>query len=336
MNIADFYEAGKQSSLSYLEFGAINLIEGTKTVWDFRINQTAYDWLMLARYANDMSAYLEMIDVIKVDSIHAAVEIYRREIHHRADFSVNLGKLIALSVASAKNTGPSFFELGQTLFGCIEGMEFCSTLLQKIDSTSRISDLKNVAWYGIDISKLFNRLAVCMHSGYSISVSNDITTIPARTSLFFAKGVTLLYAIRSIDALFELLNRSDAALFDYSLSVNSSQEVIIGTGKTVMYLPFDDFMTAYSKGNNKIHVKKGNSHYNKETGRVFIDAIWGSQSFCNDYIVQDGRIRESIRAGIDPKTDADLLLDNTNGRNGGWITLEEFIETHIPSKVSVL
>lgn len=332
MNNDVFYGTTNISSLSYLEFGAIDLIKGSKTVWDFRLNQKAYDWLMLARYGNDMAAYLDMTDAVKNGSVSVAVDIYRSEIHHHDDFSVNLGKLIALSVAPADNKGPSFFELGQTLFGCIEGMEFCKALLEKMDGSLQLINPRHVAWYGVDISHLFNRFAILMHPDYAVSVYDDIGKLPARSSIFFAKGVTLLYAIRSIDALFDVFNHCDAALFDYSLSVHDIQEVTIGTGKTVRYLPLDDFMSTYSRFDKKIYVKIGNSQYDKETDRLFIDAIWGTECYCEEYIALDSLVRKSLSVGCEKVKDAELLLDNANGRNIGWILLEEFVKTIIQDK----
>lgn len=332
MTDSKFYGTTNLSTLSYLEFGAIDLLNGSKTVWDFRVNQKAYDWLMLARYANDMATYLDMIDAAKDGSIDAAIDIYRREIHHRDDFSVNLGKLIALTIASSENASPSFFELGQTLFGCIEGMEFCKVLLQKMDMSLHIPDLQRVAWYGVDISRLFNRFAVRMHPGYSVSVYEAVDELPIQPSLFFAKGVTLLYAIRSLDGLFKLLNSCDAALFDYSLSVDGTQEVTIGTGKTVRYLPLNDFMAAYGGSGKEMHVRRGNSHYGNDTGRLFIDAIWGSADYCRRYIALDTLVRGTLSSGIGRKVDAELILDKSNGKTGGWMPLEEFIKTCIPAR----
>ena len=165
-----FYGTSDQASLSYLEFGAIDLARGTKAVWDFRTNQKAYDWLMLARYANDMAAYLDMIEAVEAGRVLDALETYRREVHHHDDFSVNLGKLLAVTVCSRKNSHPVFFELGQTLFGCIEGMECCRTMATALKIHNSFPDLKDIIWYGVDISRLFNRFAVRMHPGYSVTV----------------------------------------------------------------------------------------------------------------------------------------------------------------------
>jgi hypothetical protein len=332
MSNSRFYGGTNQHNLSYLEYGTIDLSKGSKTVWDFRINQKAYDWLMLARYANDMAAYMDMIDTMENGSITNAIDIYRQEVYHADDFSVNLGKLIALSVASASPTPLVFFELGQTLFGCIEGMEFCGALLEKIPCNKELPALRDITWYGVDISRLFNRFAVKMHPGYSIETYEEAGELRAPISLFYAKGVTLLYAMRSIDALFELLDRCDAGLFDYSLSVNGSQEVVIGTGKTVRYLPLDDFVAAIRRRGKAMYVKNSNSHYSKETGRIFIDAVYGSPDYCENFIALDRCVRESIRGWIHNTADAELLLDSSKGRNSGWLALDDFITTCIPCK----
>ena len=325
MEKSGFYGTTSQTSLSYLEFGAIDLAKGTKAVWDFKINQKAYDWLMFARYANDMAAYLEMTEALPSGGTAAALEVYRREVHHRDDFSVNLGKLLALSVLSRDEPRPSFFELGQTLLGCIEGMEFCRALLRQLEICPPLPELKELAWQGVDISRFFNRFAVAMHTGYAVSVHDELGKYDGNPSLFFAKGVTLLYAIRSLDSLFQLLERSEMALFDYSLSAGAIQEVTIGTGKAVRYLPLADFMNRYARSEKKIYVKKGNSAYSAETGRIFIDCVFGTQDKCGAYIDLDRSVRAAIVRGIESAADRASLLDDDGDRNGGWMLLEDFI-----------
>ena len=52
-----YYGSQEKESLTYLEFGGIDLVEGTKSIWDFRIDQEAYDFLMLSRYAKEIIAF---------------------------------------------------------------------------------------------------------------------------------------------------------------------------------------------------------------------------------------------------------------------------------------
>ena len=318
---------GETTSISYLEFGAINPDGETKTVWDLRTGQTAYDWFMLARYANDLAAYQRMTLLLPEITLEKLTKCYACEIHHPDDFSVNLGKLLALGVVNSAQAPPSFFELGHTLFGCIEGMTFCQQLLEHLTICSPEINLRQVAWSGIDISPLFNQLAPLLHTGYHITADDNMDRLLPHYSVFFAKGVTLLYAVRSIESLFGLFDRCLLALFDYSLSLGEEQEIVLGTGKPVVYLSLGTFLSAYHASGKTIYLKRGNSRIDRDSGRVWIDGIIGNTELCQHFIACDLEIRQSLSTRLN-NLEQERLLDMGQGRNSGWMTLETFLNEH--------
>ena len=74
-------------------------------------------------------------------------------------------------------SNPCFSSLGQTLFGCIEGMEFCKSLLHQCAFKSNLIDLEEVDWCGYNTSEFFNRIAKAMHKNYSLSTTNNLETL---------------------------------------------------------------------------------------------------------------------------------------------------------------
>lgn len=48
---------GEMDAVSYLEFGSINIKEGTKKIWGYWHDQEAYDLYMFSRYARDLIAF---------------------------------------------------------------------------------------------------------------------------------------------------------------------------------------------------------------------------------------------------------------------------------------
>jgi hypothetical protein len=48
------YGCATHECLSFLESGKVDLKNCKKTVYNFKLHQKAYDWFMLARYANDI------------------------------------------------------------------------------------------------------------------------------------------------------------------------------------------------------------------------------------------------------------------------------------------
>ena len=75
----------------------------------------------------------------------------------------------------------------------------------------------------MDISHYFNTLAKLMHSGYNVETSGDLEPLPKEKALFFAKGITLLYAIREAKQLVELMENSELGLFDHSLRLGQTE-----------------------------------------------------------------------------------------------------------------
>lgn len=327
MDKKKFYGTDENKSLSYLEFGAIDLIQGKKIVWDFRIHQKAYDWLMLGRYSNDLISYLNMTEQMGKLKILKIISLYNNEIHHKNDASVNLGKLCALAVMNKEPNNLSFFELGQTIYGCIEGMEFYLKLLEEFNIKFPSINLKDIVWYGVDISDFFNKISILMHEKYNIKTTNDLNLLTKQTDVFFAKGVTLLYAVDTVEKLFEILNKANFCIFDYSFSMKGNTDTIIGSGKTIKYLNFENFYKEYKNYTKKMYVRKNKSSYNQSTNRIFIDCIYADENICQDFINLDIRVRNELTLKLASEPSSFILLDKTENEVFEWLKIEDFIDS---------
>lgn len=228
------------SQFSYLEFGSVNPLSGSRQIYDFRSHEKAYEWLMGARYANDIVAYNKMTAALSFRHFESVEHLFVDEIHHKDDLVFNCNKLIALELFQG-----SFFELGQTLFGCINGMGFLTELNALMSPCQKKIDLTGIKWIGVDISEYFNILARLLHSSHDVSIFEDVNELPSHLNVFFAKGITLLYAIRSAEQLFGLISKSDISIIDYSFSISSSVDTQVGTGKDVRYLSKPEFFIFY-------------------------------------------------------------------------------------------
>ena len=228
----------EDDTFSFLEFGSISRAKGKKSVYDYRTDQEAYDWFMHARYSRDLVSYLELTELASELSLEELSESLLARVHHPNDFRLNLAKLAAINVVQQ----PLFFEVGQTLFGCIEGMELCKSLLHQCAFKSDIIDLEEVDWRGYDTSEFFNRLAKVMHQSYSLSTTSDLGTLDMTGGVAFAKGVSLLYALHELKDIDVLFQNSELSIFDYSFSLGAPEVTTIGTGKKVTYLALSDFL----------------------------------------------------------------------------------------------
>jgi hypothetical protein len=278
-------------TFSYLEFGGISPAAGRKKVYDFYTHAKAYDWFMLGRYANDLRAYVEMASAFKRGENASSASLYRAEVHHADDLSSHLSKGLALGLFR----DPSFLELGQTIFGCIEGIEACRGLLQSLaPGGPMVCDPATVSWNGKDISRFFNVLAVQLHHGYNVRTSDSWSDLSTDYSLFFAKGVTLLYAVRTVEDFFDLVGKAEFSIVDYSLSLGGSRHGPLGTGKEVCYLGATEFLAALERQSREFWVRESTLKVHPEEGRVYFEGCYGGGETQQEFRSVDKAMREKI------------------------------------------
>ena len=56
-NHKKYYGCENPESISYLEFGAVDIVKGQKTIWNYWQDQMAYDLYMFARYSKDLFSF---------------------------------------------------------------------------------------------------------------------------------------------------------------------------------------------------------------------------------------------------------------------------------------
>jgi hypothetical protein len=263
-----FYGSEVSRRLTYLEFGSIDQKStAKKEVYDFKLHQKAYDWFMLARYMNDILTIRKMQKLF-VESKPSELQKSFCDVHHKNELCLGLGKIAALHCVSNEKNRLSFFELGQTLFGCID-----SIILGQLLINDRSIDLKKIDWVGLDISEMFNELAKNIYYQYNVFTSSKKGELPADSDVFYSKGVTLLYAVKDISQLYDFINSSGCSYFDYSFSLKEGQMRAIGTGKTVRYFSFKEFMDSYNVHlpGKKIYVNTETSHIVPNSDQIWLD-----------------------------------------------------------------
>ena len=290
-SIDKYYGSKDTKSVSYLEFGSIDLDNSKKRIWDFRLHQQAYDWLMLSRYSNDIITYHKMVEFIQDEKQDEIFKIYKSDIHHQDDFYRTIVKLCCLSVF---NNNRAFIELGQTVFGCIDAMDFAMKYMQTNDLYNFSFNLEQINWFGIDISDYFNRLSKIYHQGYNITTTDNFAKIDEHIDVFFAKGVTMLYAFKTIEEMIDCLLSSNIAFFDYSFSTCGDQIDSIGTGKNVSFLDFGNFNNKCIENNCVMYVNRTTSKYDKDKKRIFSDCILGKERYCKRFISKYDTLKRNL------------------------------------------
>ena len=118
-----FYNSEIPRCLTYLEFGSIDTKTSEKRIWDFRLNQEAYYFLMLDRYAKYLVAFIKIIASLSVWPIDQQLKYYADQVFTH-DLYNSFSKLAALHICDAEAGISSFLELGSTLMGCIDALEY--------------------------------------------------------------------------------------------------------------------------------------------------------------------------------------------------------------------
>lgn len=315
---------GTDDGFSYLEFGSISANDGRRKLYDFRTNDQAYDWLMHSRYSNDIYSYHKMLLALEDKNIKATADVFSANIHHSNDLVVNMSKLFALSVV----TGNSFFELGQTLFGCIEGMQVCASINEIIQpEVKALPSLLDVEWFGLDISEFFNLFAKKMHQEFKIFTSSTAADIPPHVSVAFAKGITLLYAVSTEEALLEFMMKGDITLLDYSFSIDQNIITQVGTGKTLCYLNKESFIRCYQKlksASKDIWVR-GNAGVKEDDKRLFyFEGFVATTALAKHYIDKQTAWHKAV-SSINVKAYKQLVPQRSEDY-WRWYRLDEVIE----------
>jgi len=265
-----FYGRDSFDTVTYLEFGSKELATGQKQVWDYREHQDAYDFFMLARYMKDLVTFRSLRQILQEgdpgDAWDDIWSTYDRDVY-TADFHNSFTKLAALHVCHSDN--PSFFELGSTLFGAIDALLFLQEILESVGSARKV-DLSCLEYFGLDISRYLNRVAEEIHPDYRITTFEERSQGPDAYGVFFAKGVSLLYAIDNVESLASLLGRAECAVFDYSFVLGEPQNEILGTGKSVVKLSYAAFSKELERSfpGKSLFIETNSARYNKETRQL--------------------------------------------------------------------
>ncbi len=254
---------------TYLEFGKL---EGKKRiVYDKREEQEAYDFFMVARYLKDMIAY-------RTGSI--------KNVHKKEDLEDNIKKYSALSVCKKFSKPLVYYEVGSTLMGVIDSLEFLNKKFKRLS-------VKDILFVGVDNSDMINHVALYMHEKYKLKLYKTIKIV--KCNLFFAKGVSLLYAFDDEQLFCNVLKNSDIAVFDYTFSLGKQIKDFVGTGKAVTFLSLVKCKKLLRHVNKELILNPSNRIENKDKNKATYECIYGNKDLVKRYIVELNKTNSKFR-----------------------------------------
>ena len=239
-NREEYYGSEKISSLSYLEFGSIDLEEGKKTIWAYWQDQKAYDMYMFSRYARDLFAFRKFLG-----EKEKSVEIFNEYVKKTAH--VKLMDYLFKYVGLISVRGDNYIcESGSSLYGWIDEAIAADTVYFEGKNIERIRGMK---FLGSDISEFMNEGAKAFHSDMDMNFSTaptikELTEEGWKFSLFYGLGVSMRYALRTAADLTAIAEQSELAIFN-RLSFTRDDEtvkMIYGTGKYEYVISLPEFV----------------------------------------------------------------------------------------------
>ena len=249
------------AATTYLDFGLTQ--GGRRTSYDYYEGQHAYDLFMGARYLHDLIAYRNG----DVDAVY-----------HPEDLRDNLRKYVALATCASRTPRLSYYEIGSSVFGVIDALNY-------LDQTYKQLDTSAITWFGVDNSHFMNAMARYTHEDYDISLSETARVLSC--DVFFAKGVSLLYALEDESLFCDVLAGSRLAIFDYTFSRGEKIREVVGTGLPVTFLSLEKIRPRLEvPGKTLVLEPYTIKTYHQSPVKVTYDCVYGDADAVTEYASQ--------------------------------------------------
>lgn len=239
MDYSKYYGCENPESVSYLEFGSINLVKGEKKIWNYWQNQDAYDLYMFARYSRDLFAFRKFFDE-ENKTVEKLNEYVLKSAHNKLmDYIFKYAGMLAVEDKGI------VCECGSSLYGWIDEALAC----ENVFGGGNAAKIRGFHYIGSDISELMNEGAACFHSGIKMDFSTQDTMsgvinevkekFGSNLSLFYGLSVSIRYAVRTAADLIEVADSTELSIYN-RLSLTFDNETLVsvyGTGKSVYIVP---------------------------------------------------------------------------------------------------
>ena len=320
-NNETYYGKEKSSSISFLEFGSIDINAKSKKVWGYWQDQEAYDLYMFSRYARDLFAFRHFIDGTK-HTIEAFYDVVKHSAHDKLlDYIFKYAGLI--SSANVHGGGTDYVcESGSSLYGLIDETIACDYVF---NSGHNVNKIKSLSYLASDISTMMNEGAKAFHMDVKMESTeaptisdlvSELSDSGKKLAYFYGLSVSLRYALREANDIVKLMGCTEFGMFNrLSLSFGKDISATYGTGKTVYIVSLPALISGL-----------------KDIGCV--------GRFCTENIQRNKDGEDTIRASIiiahdSKKLDAyideyykciDKAKDFVPGEKGEWLPLEQLME----------
>lgn len=241
-------------SKTYLEFG--NLFQNSKKKYETLYNSKSfnlYDTYMFSRYFRD----------IYVLEHNKNLKQLKKKLHDVKDLKFSFIIYILLLSTKIKK----YYEFGSTIF---ERYFYIKFFEKKFSKKTKLNK-----YYGNDISKFFNYFSNKFFSKkFNCFASEKFENKLISKSIFFSKGISLLYEKKNKQILKKVFLNSTAGFFDFSI-IKKGQIKYLNTGKKLYYLGYKDFIKILNKNKNKFFYFR-KIQYKKK--KIYFECMFGEKN----------------------------------------------------------
>lgn len=238
--------------MNYLEFGLFT--KNKKKVYEFK-KGNFYDEYMLSRYFKDMFT----VSKYKKGKLNYII----KNLHDKKDLKFNLINLILININKKK-----FYEFGFTLLEKI----FIFIFLSKVFKLNKLN-IKKVEFCGNEISEKFIFFAENFFKEYKTSLFKKVNFNKIKKSVFFTKGVSILYEKNNTDILNRAIQQASCGSLDISLSKKNKIRKKLETGYTLYYPSIYDFKKIIKNNKSKKFLFR---NIKMTKNKIYFEVIFGS------------------------------------------------------------
>jgi hypothetical protein len=236
---------------TFIDFG---VIRKKKKIYQ-TLNGDLYDTYMLGRYFNDI------YNLNKI--INKKIKFKKNLLHDNKDLKFNLINFLLLLETKKKR----FYEFGFTLYEKI----FYFKLFNKLSSQK--INLKKQFFLGNEISDQFVFFSENFYKNLKINLSKKIEKKNYSKSIFFSKGVSLLYEKNNMNYLNNFIKECEAGSFDISLYPQKKRK-LLETGYNLYYPSIKEFKKILEKSNKYFFYRNKKKIGNK----LYLEVLFGNRN----------------------------------------------------------
>lgn len=268
MNNKKHYGCDNPESISYLEFGSINVVKGKKTIWNYWQDQIAYDLYMFARYSKDLFSFRHFIE--EEYKTPQKLNQYILEAAHNKLLDY-IFKYVGLLVICRE--GGTVCESGSSLYGWIDEAIACDYVY---NAGKNIENIKKMEYICSDISELMNEGAREFHSSIKMYASSEDTIsgliedvhgrLQKSIDLFYGVSVSIRYAVREAADLVKVASQAKLSIYNRLSFTYDNRTIVLtyGTGKAVYIISLKELVEGLEKEGITAKYCEANMQYDKD------------------------------------------------------------------------